>query len=231
MFSAFILHFSDSVLPVGGYAHSFGLEGMVQMGVVHDVKSLELFLQRDVWHGLRNVDLPVALRAHQLVTNGEFSKLKELDQQARALRPTHQLRLASARIGKQTFSIYEKTWQTGNHQHGDQDDQLGVKKEHFADFQSPVVVGALFAEQKVSAEQCLCAVAYQCYSTLLQASLKILPTGPGSIQQLLYQSMKQVEDNLQEVLTMKESEWGTYQPVWDIAASRHERSPSRLFIS
>ena len=33
-----MLHFSDSALPVGAYAHSFGLEGMCQDGVVRDVR-------------------------------------------------------------------------------------------------------------------------------------------------------------------------------------------------
>lgn len=220
--NGFLLHFSDSVLPVGGYAHSFGLEGMVQMGMVTDIDSFRAFLLKDVWYGLAHVDLPLAQKAYRSVEKKEWDQLKELDETARALRPTKQLRSASARIGKQTFSVYQNTWQPEN---------STLKKDCFVDFQSAVVVGAIFAEQQIVLEDCLTAVAYQCYSTLLQASLKLLPMGPRSVQALLFESMQAVEKNLAVVISLPEEQWGSYQPVWDIAASRHERASERLFIS
>ena len=40
-----LLHFSDGLLPVGAYAHSFGLESYVADGTIHDAKGLEQFLR------------------------------------------------------------------------------------------------------------------------------------------------------------------------------------------
>ena len=39
-----LLHFADSALPTGGYAHSFGLEHYCQAGIVRDRDGLERFL-------------------------------------------------------------------------------------------------------------------------------------------------------------------------------------------
>ncbi|MGB2403221.1 MAG: urease accessory protein UreF, partial [Akkermansiaceae bacterium] len=57
-----VLHFSDSALPVGAYAHSFGLEGVCQMGLVHDKETLRTFLNRDVSTALVHVDLPLVAK-------------------------------------------------------------------------------------------------------------------------------------------------------------------------
>ena len=43
-----LLHFADSALPTGGYAHSFGLERYCQAGLVRDRHGLERFLQTQI---------------------------------------------------------------------------------------------------------------------------------------------------------------------------------------
>jgi len=105
-----LLHFSDSALPVGSYAHSFGLEGVCQMGIVDDANSLSLFLKRDVAHALRTIDLPLLALAHKAAMDGAAEKLALLDQLSWALRPTRQLREAASKIGRQQWKLYQRTW-------------------------------------------------------------------------------------------------------------------------
>jgi len=64
-----LLQFADSTLPVGGYAHSFGLEGMCQSGAITNQGELRPFLLRDVTHSLLTVDLPL-MKGAFLFTNG-----------------------------------------------------------------------------------------------------------------------------------------------------------------
>jgi urease accessory protein len=40
-----LLQFSDGLFPIGGYAHSFGLETFVQNGRVCDAAGVEAFLR------------------------------------------------------------------------------------------------------------------------------------------------------------------------------------------
>ena len=215
-----VMHFSDSTLPVGSYAHSFGLEGMCQMGVVSDEESFANFLTRDVLHGLKTVDLPIALRAYQATMDSDYEKLLHWDQLIHAMRPTSQLKTASSKTGKQMWRLYERTWR--------EDDHIDLTFKHY---HVPVVLGALFAESGAPDESALQVIIYQTYSALVQATLKLLPVGPTRMQEVLKECVAQASLELSKVSELTDDELGSFNPVWDIAASRHERAAARLFIS
>jgi len=220
--SAFIMQFSDSVLPVGAYAHSFGLEGMIQQGLIDDLEGLREFLLKDVWHSLAMVDLQVVAEAYVNVRGNDLSDLNSLDIRARALRPTKQLREAGSRLGKQILKLYQATWQ---------DEEAKLKKSHFKSFQSSVVMGAIFAEQGIELVQCLSSICYQAVSAFLQATLKLLPCGPYQLQNILTEVMLSIANKLSKWEPLPAESWGSSIPHWDIAASMHEYSKQRLFIS
>jgi len=218
-----LLHFSDSALPVGAYAHSFGLEGMCQDGAVHDEESLDQFLRRDVRHALTRVELPLVVRAHRAGLDCQSEDVLHWDQFSRALRPTRQLRDAASQIGRGQWRVYQQTWGSNS--------QNGARASWFDTFQSPVVSGVAFAELGVSLEESMTSVLYQTFSALTQAALKLLPLGPTATQRLLTAALQETVPELPQVLALPDSELGTFNPLWDIAASRHERAPARLFLS
>lgn len=213
-----LLHFSDSALPVGAYAHSFGLEGVCQIGVVHDKETLKTFLARDITDALLHIDLPLTARAHAAAMNGHDEELIKLDQLSWALRPTRQLRAAASRIGKQQASIYEKTWAKNT----------SIILPHQ---QSPIVLGALFAYESTPVNAALWSMAYQTFLALLQAALKLLPIGPAATQELLHHALKNMEPKISSAINLPIDDIGSFNPVWDIGASQHEHTAARLFIS
>jgi len=87
------------------------------------------------------------------------------------------------------------------------------------------VSGVIFSEQKIALEDSLHVLAYQTYSALVQAALKLLPIGPGIAQSLLHESLAALD------LSRISPKPGSFNPLWDIAASRHECADARLFIS
>ncbi len=215
-----ILHFSDSALPVGAYAHSFGLEGVCQLGIIHDKETLGTFLNRDITHALAQVDLPLVSLAHAATMDNDESLLQQLDQLSYALRPTRQLREAASSIGKQQAKIYQNTWEKMSNLHS--------KLPHK---QSPIVLGMLLTHEGAPVTAALWSTAYQTFSALLQAALKILPIGPAATQELLHSAMENIKAHFPTILTLGIDDLGSYNPIWDIAASRHEHAPARLFIS
>ncbi|MGJ8677251.1 MAG: urease accessory protein UreF [Akkermansiaceae bacterium] len=213
-----VLHFSDSALPVGAYAHSFGLEGVCQMGIVHDKETLRRFLKRDVTTALTHIDLPLTAHAHDAAIDGNTKLLKELDQLSFALRPTRQLREAASRIGRQQANIYSKTW-------------AGFEEMDLPHQQSPIVLGALYAQEKAPVMAALWSMAYQTFSALLQAALKLLPIGPAATQEILHDALKNISSQLELAKNLPLNDIGSFNPIWDIAASQHEHTAARLFIS
>ena len=213
-----LLHFSDSALPVGAYAHSFGLEGVCQMGVVHDSESLDLFLKRDVSHALRTIDLPLLVHAHAAAMDGVVEEIARLDQVSWALRPTRQLREAASKIGRQQWLLYQRTW----------NESVTVTLPHY---QSPIVLGIISANEGIPVNAALSSLAYQTFSALLQAALKLLPLGPRATQQLLHGALEALSKHLDSATQTPEDEIGSFNPIWDIGASQHESADARLFIS
>ncbi|MEM7384080.1 MAG: urease accessory UreF family protein [Verrucomicrobiota bacterium] len=216
--AARLLHFSDSALPVGAYAHSFGLEGVCQMGVVEDEDTLVLFLCRDVAGALYSVDLPLFALAYEAAMDGVVEDLQRLDQLSWALRPTRQLREAASKIGKQQWRLYQRTWQGGP--------EVDLPCE-----QSPIIMGLIFANEAIPMEAGLWSIAYQTYSALVQAALKLLPIGPASAQHVLHLAMEAIGPHLEDAAGLSEDSVGTFNPVWDIGASQHEEAKARMFIS
>jgi len=213
-----LLHLSDSALPVGAYAHSTGLEGMVQMGIISDADSFGHFLLRDVAHSLRNIDLPLVAKAHAATLDGHHDELERLDRLSWALRPSRQIREATSTIGRQQLRIYRETWSAPS----------ALPLPHY---QYPVVLGMIAAFSEVPVRGALLSLAYQTYSGLVQASLKLLPVGPQATQKLLHQALVNIVPMMADCLEFPDDELGSFNPVWDIAASRHERAPARMFLS
>jgi len=219
---AFWLHFSDSILPVGAYAHSFGLEGMISLEQIQDITELRVFFLKDVWHNLANTELQIVSASHAAVKNHQLEKIASFDQLSQALRPTKSQRNASATIGKKVFQLYEATWQSG---------ESVLCETLYKHFHMPVVIGTIFAEQGVSERDCLLSICFQTYSALLQASLKLLPCGPREINQILADTMQEISHRFAVWKAEDTASWGYSMPVWDIASACHEQAKHRLFIT
>jgi urease accessory protein len=214
-----LLHFSDSALPVGAYAHSFGLEQLCQMKRITDAESLRVFLFQDVFQSLTSVDLPLVAQSHLAAQHHNQARVHQLDQLSWAMRSSKLARESISKIGKQQLSIYHKTW--------GQSETPYPLTHH----QSPVVMGLIFSWQQVPLDAALYSFAYQTYVTLLQSSLKLLPLGPSVTQRLLQQSIQRITSCLPEAINMSDADMGAFNPLWDIGSALHEYAEQRLFIS
>src|SRR5699024_8992301 len=102
--SAALLLLSDGRLPAGSYAHSGGLEPLIQAGYVKTIDDLAAFLEgRAETVGL--VAAAVAASACRLVGEDDRAGMAILDTEFDARTPSPDLRAVSRRLGRQLLRV------------------------------------------------------------------------------------------------------------------------------
>ena len=100
-----LLQFSDGLFPAGGYAHSFGLETLVQSGRVQNEQEVSDFLHAYLQSSAAPSDAVVVLCARGYALALDLDACVGLDRLLEALKPAAELREASRQMGRQTLRI------------------------------------------------------------------------------------------------------------------------------
>ncbi len=224
---ALMLQSSDSFYPTGAYAHSFGLEGLVQAGVVHDRATLRTFLLEHVLPPLAHTDLPIAAHAWAAASEEppDWDQLRELCFLGSALRGAREPREASEAIGRQRLELAAMI-------HG------GIAIE-FNDravaegWPRPSCIAAAIEGRVLGAprDAVLSALVYAAAAGMISAAVKLLRLGQNALHTLLAEVLAQTPALIAEALTIELANVGAFNPWWDICAARHESADFRLFIS
>lgn len=218
-----LLQTSDALYPTGSYAHSHGLEGLVELGVVTEAATLERYLAEAFVPQLVHAELPWVFLAHAATA---IPRLCELDAACRAQRATRELRDASSRIGRQRLGLAVAAADHPRLR------QLVHELERGAfTAQAPIVAGVVAAAAGVGAEAAATAHAYQAVSGQLGAAMKLIRLGQQGAQQILTRLLPALAGAATQAATIPEDEIGWFAPGTDIASARHESAYTRLFIS
>jgi len=221
-----LLQAGDSFYPTGSYAHSFGLEGLVQQGVVHDRETLRRFVRRSTLPALRHTDLPLAAHAWRAFETPDWPRVGELCVLSSALKTAREARAAAENIGRQRAELVA-TLRT--HPLA-QEFLRRAAAENWP--HSPAVSAAL--EGRVLGAPLpavLAGIAYATLSSLLSAAMKILRLGQNASQALLTEALAEAPAVIAAAETTPLDEIGWFNPWLDIVAARHETADSRMFIS
>jgi urease accessory protein len=221
-----LLQAGDSFYPTGSYAHSFGLEGLVQSGVIHDAATLRVFLLNSVLPAMRQAELPLAAHAWQAFATCDWVMLAELSQLAAALKTPRELRLATNNIGRQRAEMLARL-----RPHPLAAEYLSRAAAGGWSFAAPIsaaLEGRVLGGPKTAV---LAGIYYSSTASLLSAAMKILRMGQNSAQTLLTEALASAPGLIAAAEQVPWDEIGWFNPWLDIAAARHESADSRMFIS
>ena len=221
-----LLQAGDSFYPTGSYAHSFGLEGLVQAGVVSDRDTLREFLLRSTLPMLRHVELPLATHAYRALEGSDWAQVGELCVLSSAVKTASEARQASHNIGRQRAELAASL-----HKH-----PLAVaylERAQAENWPFSASVSAALEGRVLGAPLAavLAGVYYASVGGQLAAAMKILRIGQNGCQALLTEVLSRAPEIIAAAEQVSVDEIGWFNPWLDIAAARHETADNRLFIS
>ena len=221
-----LLQAGDSFYPTGSYAHSFGLEGLVQQGVVRDRETLRKFVFLSALPALRHTELPLAAHAWRAFEKPDWQRIGELCLLSSALKTAREARAAAENIGRQRAELMAT--------HRDhplaQDYLRRASAGHWPC--SPAISAALEGSVLgAPLPAVLAGITYATLSSLLSAAMKILRLGQNASQSLLTDALAEAPAMIAAAEATPFDEIGWFNPWLDIAAARHETADGRMFIS
>jgi urease accessory protein len=221
-----LLQAGDSFYPTGSYAHSFGLEGLVQEGVVHDRATLREFMRLSALPALRQAELPSAAHAWRALGEENWQQVGELCLLSSALKTAREARQAAENIGRQRTEL---TAALRPHPLA----EAFLKRAAAEGWPFSAAIAAALEGRVLGAPlpAVLGGVYYASLAALLSAAMKLLRLGQNASQSLLTELLKEAPAVIAAAEQVPREEIGWFNPWLDIAAARHEHADSRMFIS
>jgi urease accessory protein len=215
-----LLQTTDSLFPTGAFAHSGGLEGLTNEGVLKSAEDVERAVEEILRHSFSRVDLPACGLAHRAAQEGTLASILEIDGRVDALKAPREAREASRSLGRRRLKLVAAVGEY----------RRLVEEDRTPGHQA-VVTGMHAALDGVSREEAMLAFAYGTAAGLVSSAMKLVPLGQTRAQDLLSRLGESMPAVVRSSDGLSLDDLGSFLPLLDIAAMRHETGAPRLFIS
>jgi urease accessory protein len=234
--SAALLALADQRLPSGGHVHSGGVEQAITDGLVHDVPSLERFLERRLrTTGLVTAGLAAAA-CRQAGSAEAVTRLRGLVAEADARTPSPAQRAASRAQGRGLIRTARAAWAAPSTTLSWSD--LGPRPHH------PLVLGCAARAGGVSPEGAALVAAYLAVSAPSTAAQRLLALDPVAVAAVTVRLGPAIEQTAAQIpepsrdharILAEPAEFDDLpddsDPLLDLLAERHAAREERLFAS
>ncbi len=213
-----LFQLNDTAYPSGAYAHSFGLEELVESGIVRTPQDLEDFLANQIVPSLLTFEVPFFAQAHAAARTADSDQLLTLDAELDAWRIPAELRDASRRIGSQRLDLLAQL---------DTSPLVSQIRESIPRAHQLIVTALELRDLPIG--HAARAFSFQSVAGLTAASMKLMRIGQTAVQKITRRTLDILGEDIDTALSLQPDGW--FNPLLEIASLRHARAHSRLFIS
>jgi urease accessory protein len=211
---------TDSALPTGAFAHSFGFETYLERGVVFDEASFRVWLSAFVSQQLSYSD-GLAIRFLY-----EGADVGELDGLLSASLLAREVREASVKMGGRLLEIGGEVFPSA---------ELELYRDLVASGRAaghqPLAFAVVARSLGVPLAEALSAYLFAAVTSLTQNAVRAIPLGQNAGQRLLRKASDDVAAAVGRITRLTPDDFGAVSPGLEISQMRHERQRARMFMS
>ncbi len=240
-----LLHLADSALPIGGLAHSFGLESLVShellevnnlaeflRGFLEEAGTMEAVFCREAFRlaEMKRVSerRPEASVTGERATEGAYwvDRWVELNERLSAMKPARESRAGSGSLGRNVLAAVAGLGDFANVREALRASRAaGGLIHHSAAF--GLASGTLGFEE----DRAVLAYLHQAIASLVSACQRLLPLGQSAAMRILWDlKLAMIETARRSATCALDDAW-CFMPLLDWGAMEHPALTTRLFIS
>jgi urease accessory protein len=223
-----LLHLADSALPIGGLAHSFGLESLVEKGLLGPV-NLEEFLRGY----LEETGFLEAVFCREGFGLGArpcaetfATEWVGLNERLSAMKPARESRAGSGSLGKNFLAAVAGL--------GDFEmvrEALRASKQAGGLIHHSVAFGFAGGVLILAEERVVAAYLHQSVASLVSACQRLMPLGQSAATKILWDLKRTIGETARQSSGRSLDDACCFMPVLDWGAMEHPGLTTRLFIS
>ncbi len=220
-----MLQFGDSMLPVGSFAFSGGLESAIQKGVVTGADTLLAFTRTAVEQAARGDGIAL-LHAHRAALHGDLDRAAEIDALVYARKLSAETRTMTVRIGRKYASLGVDVIGAPLLQAWRERVESGATPGCY-----PVAVATNFAAQGLPERAAFVVHQHGVAAMILGAALRLLKIGHVDTQRMLYRLNGEASAAYATAAGATLEDMASFAPLAEILAGVHVKAHVRLFMN
>lgn len=220
-----VLQFGDSVLPVGAFSFSNGLESAVELGVVQDLASLQEFMATAVEQAATSDGLALLI-AFRAASEGDTAWIDEADSAVFNRRLNEETRTMTVRMGRKLAEMAERVLGPSRVA-----DWLERIKAGSTPGCYPIGQALVFASLGLSERDAFAVHQYGIASMMGAASLRLLKLHYLDVQKVIFEVNDEAEAAYQRIASASLGDMCAFVPMMDVLASAHVKARVRMFMN